>query len=105
MKKYEECGLYPAYMPGWTTNDELKFLFGSPAYAGLVNRDVSRVNNTRLLMGMQPISHAQLIQQYEQVLEERPRNHGLDVDLIKERLRIWRASQNVQLLRKHKDVL
>jgi hypothetical protein len=98
-------GDYPAPMGGWTTNDELKFLFGSPAYAGLVNRDVSRVNNTRLLMGMQPISHAQLIQQYEQVLEERPRNHGLDVDAIKERLRIWRASQNVQLLRKHKDVL
>lgn len=105
MKKYEECGLYPAYMPGWTTADELKFLFGSPSYAGLVNRDVGKVNSTRYLCGLPPISHAQLIQQYEQVLEERPRNHGLDVAEIKERLRRWRAEQNVKALRKHKDVL
>ena len=100
-----ETGAYPDFMPGWTTNDELKFLFGSPSYAGLVNRDVEAVNRNRYLVGLEPIGHSQLIQLYEQQLEERPRNHGLDVAAIKERLRVWRATQNVQLLRKHKDVL
>jgi hypothetical protein len=100
-----ETGAYPDFMPGWTTNDELKFLFGSPSYAGLVNRDVEAVNRNRYLFGMPPISHAQLIQQYERVLEERPRNHGLNVEEIKRRLRLWRADQTVKTLRKHKDVM
>ena len=100
-----QTGAYPDYMPGWTTNDELKFLFGSPSYAGLVNRDVSSVNRNRFLLGMQPISHAQLIQLYEQHLETRPHNHGLDVEEIKKRLRLWRADQTVKTLRKHKGVM
>lgn len=74
---------------GWSTEDELKFLFGSPSYAGLVNRDVGQVNRTRYLMGLQPITHRQLIQNYLDQLDNRRFPKRMNPAVLRKRVQDW----------------
>lgn len=97
---------FRAPLTGWTTADELKFLFGSPCYPGLVNQDMTRINNNRALLRLAPVSRGQLLDMYTQQLDERRWDAGIDVGTIKFRIRQWRAEQLLAALpRAHKDVI